>query len=396
MRLANRDAEEAVIGGVLLTGSVPATLIDSGLKPEHFYWPQHRNAYERLIKLHDDGEPIDPITADLTDLTHYTAVPMLSDLGGYARAVVDEARWRTRVAAARTIIEAAEDRDESTFSKGEALLTAPERTVGVWEREALAAEFFARLEAGVVEGFPVPFFNRKLRRRTVTLVGGWTSHGKTVWLDQWARDLHAAGYRVWAWLNEMTAEERVNRHVSAVSGVPLGRLEEACDLHRDELARAARAANSIPFDIVECAGWSANDIARDIRIRKPDVALIDILHRVPYRDERDLAHISQVLGDCAKLANCALIATVHLNEKRVLSAARPQPTLGDIKGASALKQDADNVMFVWRQDDETTGFPTNVGQIYYAKARQGRLGGVAVAFDGEHARFDRDLRRAVA
>jgi replicative DNA helicase len=121
------------------------------------------------------------------------------------------------------------------------------------------------------------------------------------------------------------------------------------------------------------------------------VAIIDILHRIPYRDERDLARISQLLGDTAKLARCVVLATVHLNRGRIVGAARPQPTLADIKGASAFEQDADVVGMVWRQDDEVSGRPQNHGLIYTLKQRMDVPGGVPVIFDGSRATFVKEM-----
>jgi replicative DNA helicase len=64
----------------------------------------------------------------------------------------------------------------------------------------------------------------------------------------------------------------------------------------------------------------------------------------------------------------------------------PPPTLSDIKGAGALKQDADNVLFVYRECDEI-GTPQTTSKIWWAKARQGQTGGISAFFNGNRMSF---------
>lgn len=380
-------AEEAVLGGVLLLGSVPPSLVDAGLKPDHFYRTSHAHQYKRILRMHDHGEPIDLVTMpDLAGLP----VPELSNLGAYARIITEKALWRTRRHAALQMLDAADHEDEDQFAGAEQQLMTRRETNSVYDQQRLGSLVLDRLEATILPGWKIPFFNWRMAPGTVHLWGGWTSHGKTVWVDQIARELHAQGANTWAWLNEMTADERMCRFTSASTGIELRRVLEN-DLTDREKGRIASALQGTPYGIVECPGWSAEDIARDIRVRQPDVAIVDILHRIPYRDERDLARISQLLGDTAKLARCVVLCTVHLNRGRIQTAARPQPTLADIKGASAFEQDADVVGMVWREDDPVTGRPQNHGVIYTLKQRMDTPSGVPVIFHGSRATFEREL-----
>lgn len=386
MSVADHAAEEAVLGGILLTGRIPPSVHDTGLRAAHFHLTKHQGVYDRMLQLDTAGQNIDTLTVKHCDWLA-GAVPNLGSLPNYARTIVDKARLRDYIKAAHKLQEIAESGDETRLSEVDALLSQSRaEDSSVYDRRRLAEVMLERLKAAEIPGWRLPFFDRKVRPRTVWLWGGWTSHGKTVWTDQCAEEFHGQGAKVWMWLNEMTAEERVIRFASAKTGIDVERVEEntLTDAERDAIVTAMDA---IPFEIVECNGWYVEEICRDIRLRKPDVAVIDILHRIPYRDERDLAHISQVLGDTAKLAGCVVWATVHLNEKMVTGAARPQPTLGTIKGASALKQDADVVGMVFRDDDPVTGRPTDKAQIYSLKTRMMKAFGKAMWFDGGHARF---------
>lgn len=387
--------EVAVLGTVMLVGRIPTACLDRGLTAEHFEMREHAMTYARMLELHDQGKDIDIVT--LPEAERFAgSVPNPGAIDTYVEKVLDNHRWRTRKRASAMISDSFTTRDEDMYAQAERLLAAPLRATVLYDKQRLGYELLTLLEAGEVEALPWPFPRLaelvQMKRGAVTIVAGWTSHGKTTFVDQCARTLNRSEYKVIAWINEMTPIERAQRNVSAVSGIDLSRILRG-KLRNEEYGPYVKALESIPFDIVDATGWSMEEISRDVRQRRPDVAIVDILHLIPYRDERDLARISQILNACAKQAECHVLATAHLNEKFVVGAARPQPTLGTIKGASALKQDADNVLFVWREDDPDTGLPTNVGQVYFAKARQGQVGGVPVNFDGEHSEFhawDRD------
>jgi replicative DNA helicase len=67
---------------------------------------------------------------------------------------------------------------------------------------------------------------------------------------------------------------------------------------------------------------------------------------------------------------------------------RPRPVTRDIRGSGMLKNDADNVMFVYREQDPSSGDPLPSSSFYLAKARSGTLGRSDTMFDSKHLRFD--------
>lgn len=385
--IADLTAEEAVLGALVIGGSqYMPVLLDTGLTEQHFYKSVHGDAWGECVTAFDNGTPIDVITVPA--LAHHAGpVPDLGSSAEYARRIVEKALWRQRQRAGFILAQAAEDEDEGAVAEAERLLVSPRASKNAFTPVQLGSVMLDRLERTTSGGWEIPFLNARMYPGTVWLWGGWTSHGKTVWVDQIARSLRAQRAVVWAWLNEMTAEERIVRHVSSQTGLDLERVQDN-DLTEVEKASIVPHLKSIPFGVTECPGWTAEAICRDIRVRRPDVAIIDILHRVPYENERDLARVSRLLGDTAKLANTAIMATVHLNRGRIQTPDRPQPTLSDIKGASAFEQDADVVGMVWRKDDPASGRPTDDGMIYFLKARQFKPHGTEVFFHGSRAEFE--------
>lgn len=380
---ADQSAEMAVLGSVAMLGEKCLPLLhQQGLRSEHFYF--YQPIWEKVLAAAAVG-PVDHVIVPELEI-HAGMVPTLTNLDGYARQVINKARWRQVEHASYILKEASEDEDETALAEAERMLTRPADSNRVYTRSRLQDVMRDRLKAKKVAGWKLPLLNARVRPGTVWLWGGHTSHGKSVWLDQCAREFHEQGARIWTWLNEMTAEERVCRHVAADTGIALERIEEN-DLTPDEQEDVIAAMARMPFEIVECPGWSVEEIARDIRMRKLDVAMIDIIHKIPYETERDLGRISRALGDAAKLAGCVIMATVHLNRGRIQEAVRPVPTLSDIKGASSFEQDADVIGFVWREDDSTTGRPGENGLITISKFRQGKPGGREVWLQGNVATF---------
>jgi replicative DNA helicase len=124
-----------------------------------------------------------------------------------------------------------------------------------------------------------------------------------------------------------------------------------------------------------------------IRRGKWDVVGVDILHLFEHREERDLAQISRTLNKAAKASGAHVLATVHLNEHRAHVQALPPPALGDIRGSGMLKNDADNVMFVYRERD-ANGQTLPEGTVFVRKSRHGETGSMPVHFSGHRTRFE--------
>lgn len=396
-------AEQAVLGAVLLSEKVLPTLaVDEGLRSEHFYRESHGEMFAAMLRLSDRRDPVDPVTlaaelggdpAAIDSLAG--AVPAAGNARAYARRVIDLAKWRARRSAGLLLLEAAAGEDQEKVSEAEGLLSQTvARSRSTFSVQQLADRAWERLKGGKREAFPLPFNKLTdlagggLRRGEVTLVGGWTSHGKSVLIDQLLEGCVKRGLKVHLYINEMTPDERVDRIIARWAGVSFKKLRLGV-LDDTDMALAVDQLDKLPFGVTDCAGWSADDLSRHIRWHGWDIAGIDILHLIDHREERDLAAISRTLNHTAKPSqgNCAIVATVHLNENRITSATRPRPTLGDIRGSGMLKNDADSVLFVFRVQDNNA-LPTEEAFVYFAKNRNGELGGVEATFNPHRMRFE--------
>jgi replicative DNA helicase len=411
-------AEAALLGCVLFVGSLIGRLtIDHGLTADDFARARHQHIFRAAVAVADQGKPVDLVTvaAELDErglITHdhvdtagkvpryvltslNDQVPDAHNWKAYLETVLELAEWRRIQGAASTILEGVELRDRVKVQEGEVMLgrrgDVEKRT---YSPEELASEAFDAMQDDGGEKFPWPWagLNKRsaMRRGQLTLVAGWSSHGKSVVMDQTLETAIGKGLSAHLYINEMTRVERTHRTLARLAEVDLTKIEFGTT-NDDENRRLVEAMGRIPFGITDCAGWTAQDVARDVRRHGYDVVAVDIVNRFPGGNDREqLEEISRVLNELTKpsQANCHLLLGAHLNRNRLAGGMTlPFPTPPDLRTSSMLYNDADNCMFVHREQDADTGDPTSDGMIRFAKVRQGRPGGLEVTFQGHFQRF---------
>lgn len=406
--LHDHDAEQALLGSVLLMPGVLTALLNrSGVRPEHLADARHQAALQAMATIHDRGAQVDSLTlgAELervmpgTDgqaMVHglISLVPDAQNWEAYAERIRDLARRRQLRQAAMLIAKAADEGDESHVAQAEALLTTPDdQEVTTWGPNERAARYRERKASDRPASWPYPFrtldrWTGGLRRKQIVLVGGWSSHGKSVIYDQILHCMAGHQLRVHSYITEMSEEERTDREVTRYSGIPLSAVQ-AGRVPPAELQAEEAALKNIRFGVTEAGGWTVDEIARHIKWNRWDVAGVDIIHEIPHdeaTDERGLTKIFQTLRGAAKQAGCALIGCVHLNDNRVTTPQRPAPVLRDIRGSGMFQRGADVVLFVHRDDNEH-GMPTERGMLFAAKIRNGQPNAMAMTFDGDTLQF---------
>lgn len=405
-------AEEAVLGSVLLSDVVlPKLIVDLRLSPDHFYRQNHARIWEAMVAAAMDSERVDVLTlgarlkgkgedvgrGKLEDMMG--TVPSAANVLTYARRVIHLAEWRRVQSASYELLSAVHDLDADRRTAAEAMLThiaggeTPTRTP-----ERVAEDLWRHLEGVAVPAWatPWPGLNRAmgggLRAGEVTLLGGWTSHGKSVVTDQLLRCCAEQGAKVHLYINEMAPTMRALRTLSAESGVDQSHLAQPDRLTDGDRLKVMQALGEggFPFGITQVTDWSGEDVARDMRFRGWDVCALDLVHRLPFREERDLAQISTALNAAAQASGAHLVAVVHLNEARAQTSVLPVPVLRDIRASGMLKNDADNVLFIHREEEEAPNgvtMRTNRASLYLSKCRNGYLRGVDLRFDAARLRF---------
>ena len=383
--------ERALLGAIILyPAQYLKPVLTEGLRPEHFHTPHNALVFQTIVEISDTGVVPDPAligakTGNPLEVDHLTAeAPVAENVLHYAEQVRENHRWRQVKNAGYLLVSAAESKDKKLEQQADELLTAPaEGSSTTYTPEMLQDRIWDRLNGDPTPTIPLPYLGLTglcggLRRGEMVLLGGHTSFGKSVVLDSILTKGAEEGFKAHCYLNEMSADQRVDRFLAAKSGVPFGRIRGG-RLNPEEAGKVLDASEQIPWGMTDAAGWSAEEIARHIRFHDWDLVGVDILHLIDHTEEKDLNNISRTLNQVAKIANCALVATVHLNRGAAMGGMRRRPTVTDIKGSSSFEQQADLVLFVHREQD-SNGEPTHDGhgELYIAKGRNTRLGGIEV------------------
>ena len=212
---------------------------------------------------------------------------------------------------------------------------------------------------------------------------------------------------------EMPREQIANRMLCSEARVDVGKLRQGFLGPQDwsKLTQAASYLGSLPVWIDDTPSLSILELRAKVRrlqaefdrqddsgkkVRKVGLVMVDYLQLMRGRDgvqsrEQEISEISRGLKGLAKELHLPVIALSQLNravETRSEKSKRPQ--LSDLRESGAIEQDADNIVFIYRDEyynKESTTEP-NVAELIIAKQRNGPTGTVKVRFDREYTRFD--------
>lgn len=423
----NIDAEEAVLGALLIDPDAiirVATII----KADDFYREKNGWIYECALALHERREPIDFVSmcdeldhreqlhevggpAFITSLIN--AVPTSVHIEHYAR-IVERAATRRRLIDAAGQIAAvayqeADDIAEVVDQAEQILFGVSQRRISrdlVPIREILSA-YYDRIEyltrhRGELIGIPTGFSDIDkllggLQRSDLVILAARPSVGKTSLALSFGHNAAKKHRQRVAFFSlEMSSEQVVQRLISAETGIGSQNLRRG---EIDDWARFMKATNDLSestFYIDDTPGISALELRTKARRLHAEVGvdliIVDYLQlmRGDTRSEnrvQEISSISRSLKALARELNVPLLALSQLS-RGVESRTDKRPMLSDLRESGALEQDADVVMFIYR--DELYNPNTedkNIAEVIIAKHRNGPTGKVALFFKRELAQF---------
>lgn len=431
------DAETAVLGAILLDSKVLATVAGI-LKPEDFYHPGHALIYECMVAVDGKGLPIDIVTlanelrererintvggaqylGELTDAIHTTAWAET-----HAQLLADLSLIRKVQFASLEIYLRGFDHQSSdgyTSAAAELLENASRRAggKGMVAPEDLACQISDELVAAALGNGPEAATSGLvdvdrilgLRGNKLIIIAARPGMGKTSLALLIAAATARGGTRsVMFFSLEMRGVELGRRFVSMKQGIPVPVLEKG-KLTADQmgllergLAEWARAGVWVnPDDAMDstidaiCAEIFRFKAAKDREGRPLAMVVIDYLQLIPIgkeaeNTEKGIAQITRRLkAGVAKRLDIPVVLLSQLNRK-CEERADKRPMMSDLRESGAIEQDADAVVFVYR--DEMYNKNTEdkgIAEIIIAKQRAGPRGMVKVKFDEERTLF-RDL-----
>lgn len=436
----NLEAEAGLLGGILVDKEALIKVADA-VNPDDFYVDRNGVIYGAMLELYEARQPIDLLTLSnrleekkeldriggavyLTDLVEQ--VPTAAHVAHYANIVAHKATLRRLIGAAGDI--AALGHDENSPLDG--LLDRAEQTLfGVSQKHlkqnfipisSVLAESFDRLDdlhkdKNSLRGVPTGFKTLDttlagLQKSDLIILAARPSMGKTTLALNIAHHVAVKeGVPVGIFSLEMGKDQLIERLLAAESGIDAWKLRNARleDSDFPKLTDAMAALNEAPIFIDDSASTNIMEMRTKARRLQSEhdlgLIVIDYLQLISGRklsgsDNRvqEVSEISRGLKGLARELNVPVLALSQLS-RSVESRTPPIPQLSDLRESGSIEQDADVVMFIYREDyykrDESE--QPGIAQILVQKHRNGPTGVVDLYFHPEYTLF-RDLDRAHA
>lgn len=417
------EAERSVLGALLIDREAITAVVEF-LRPDHFYSEAHTRVYRAMLDLYEEGKPIDLVTlseklkkhkslikvggsAYLTQLT--SAVPTAANVEHYGRIVQSLATKRELISISGKLAEYAFDESreaQEALDRAEqqifSLSQKHMRRVFMPIRDALA-ESFDRLDElhkteGGLRGAPTGFADLDdtlagMQDSNFLVLAGRPGLGKTALALNIAQHASVvAKMPVGFFSLEMSKEELVDRMLVAQADIDAWRLKtgKLTPVDFEKLSNAMGLLAEAPFFIDDTPGLSVLEMRTKARRLMADVGLrlliVDYLQLAVGRNlenrVQEVTEISQGLKNLAKELKIPILALSQLS-RAVEHRGSRQPQLADLRESGAIEQDADVVMFLYREDKEDL---ENM-KLWIAKHRNGPLRVIELRFRGDRIRF---------
>lgn len=428
MELQSLEAEHGVIGAMLRQPHLIDVLSD-GLSPDAFAWDDNADLYRLILELHADGHPIDVITlsdrrAELPSGTRVMAyageiqsnTPSVANAKHYAQIIRERAVCRLMSAAAERINEVAHEQAdiEDKISQAQSIILGLDASGSDGECQMVGDILTGHIEIlqkrldrfeqgitmdGLGSGIPdLDVYTQGMKSGQMIVVAGRPAMGKTTLAMNIAADVAINQLKPVLVISlEMSKTQLMDRLLAAVGGIPLPALKTGvCSSDNSaELAAAALRLRDAPIAVSDVPVMTMpriRSIARRQSHRMGGLGLvvIDYLGLVEGEGKgrtEDVTAMSRQIKLLARELDCPVIILSQLNRG---CEGRPdkRPVLSDLRESGAIEQDADIVMFVYR--DEVYHPNTQdkgIGEILIRKNRDGEIGMVPTAFQGNRSRF---------
>ena len=425
----NLEAERCVLGSVLIHNDAfnqAAELLDA----EDFFRDAHRRVFDKMVDLNERGEAIDLVTlkdelARSGDLEvvggpAYVAglvdgVPRSTHVEYYARIVKEKATLRNLIFSANRILDtaySAEDEADTVLDQAEqAIFAIADDNIhtGFVPLRDLVQGSFETIEKlqehkGLVTGVPTSFVDLDdmtsgFQPSDLIIVAARPSMGKTAFVLNIAQHLGVkTGMTVGFFSLEMSKEQLFMRMLTSEAGVDSHKFRGGFLAERDygELSAALGRLSEAKVFIDDSASIGVLEMRAKARRLKSEHGLhllvVDYLQLMQGRGRFDnrtqeLASISRSLKGLAKELNVPVVALSQLSRAPESRSDR-RPMLSDLRESGALEQDADLVMFIYREEQyDPSPENENLAEIIVGKQRNGPTGVVKLAFLKQCTKF---------
>ncbi len=426
----DEEAEQAVIGSMLTDRDAVISAIEV-LKPDDFYREDNKTIYQAIMNIYSKGEPIDIITTkeELTSLGKLEAVggleylallpekvPTTANVEKYVKIVEEKSLLRNLIKMANELIEIGYSQNEEI----EGIMdNAQKKIFDIMQRKAqkgytsikdILVDSFSELQelynnkqhiTGVASGF-IDLDNKTagLHKSELILIAARPAMGKTAFALNIATNAAVQNSTpVVVFSLEMSKEQCANRILCAQAMVDSSKVGKG-DISDEEWSKLAVASGELSESagifIDDTPGITVAEIRAKCRKLKMEknigLIVIDYLQLIQGSGkassrEQEIAEISRSLKILAKEIDVPVIALSQLSrapEARV----DHRPMLQDLRESGSIEQDADVVMFIYRDDYyNPQSEQTNIAEIIIAKNRSGPVGTTELLWMPSYTKF---------
>lgn len=440
---ANIDAERDVLAA-LMEYPDAFSKVDDFLRGSHFYRDEHQLIYTAMLSLYRKREPVDIITVEdelarmnklelvggsdyLMTLTDSTIGEMGShrarvtsyNVATYARIIEREALFRNLIHEGGEIVARAYERDEKALNYAQdAIFKLGQKQAGSAVRNhrehlsnyiAQLSELHDRTTRGIITGVPTGFkyIDRKLgglRQSDLIILAARPGVGKTSFALNIADHAVRQGYQVLVFSMEMAASQLMQRWMAMEAQIDQTKLRDAriSDEEWAEISKAAARLEELPGSmwIDDTCGldWMAMR-SRAMRQKAEsglDLIVVDYLQlgNIPdeskkHANDRRLVveEVSRQLKYLARDLNIPVLSLAQLS-RAVENRAKKIPQLSDLREAGGIENDADIVMFIYKDEEIPKDAPEYEISIIIEKHRNGATGVIPLRFFATQTRYE--------
>ena len=432
------EAEQAVLGGIMLSNQHWDGIAERVIA-EDFYTFAHKAIFQTMEELMRNQTPIDLITLDqalkakgisdsvggfayLADLSNNT--PNAINILAYAEIVREKAILRELIAVGNRIAENSyspkgkdikmvlDEAEREVFAiaeKRSSSTEGPQNVLSVLESTIARIETLGKLEnhngvTGVTTGFvELDKKTAGLQPSDLIIVAARPSMGKTTFAMNLCENAAMASDKpVLVFSLEMPAEQIMMRMIASLARVDQTKIRTGQNLEEAEWSKIAsvfgmfKQKNNLYID--DSSGLTPTELrSRARRVYRENgglsMIMVDYLQlmRAPaFSDNRtlEIAEISRSLKALAKELEVPVIALSQLN-RTLEQRADKRPVNSDLRESGSIEQDADLIMFIYRDEVyNDNSEDKGVAEIIIGKQRNGPIGRVRIAFNGQFSRFD--------
>lgn len=430
------EAEQAVLGSMIMDPKcISEVAVDA--KAEYFYIPQHKEIYTAISSMYELSQTIDFVSllerlkkngvydetggkSYLTQLVQ--SVPSAANVMTYVAIIRERYYARALMGAAQGIIK---DINENTKDSDDLIASAEQRiydirsgrdTSGLTHiKQVIEAETYDRLSkiadpethddyVGIPCGIgDLDRMITGLNKSDLIILGARPGMGKTSFALNIARNVAVTGGKTVCFFSlEMTRDQLAQRMLSSEAGIKSEKLRTG-DLDADEWTRLTQAGENLSkaeiyFD--ETSSITVQQMkAKLLRMKRVDLVVIDylgLMHSAKHTDNRvqEISEITRNLKVMAKDLKVPVIACAQLSRGTEVKGKSHRPALSDLRDSGSIEQDADIVLFLYREayydaekDASEDMSDKTKSECIVAKNRHGEVGTVQLHWDGQFTRF---------